>query len=115
MTVCIVIEHVRSEELDKVIDVFISQPMSGKSRFEIWEERQRIIDVVKDKHPNACIVDSILPELKDVPTLYYLAKSLSMMSYCELVFFAKGWENERGCIIEHMCAVHYGYRIDYEI
>ena len=98
-----------------IVEVFISQPMHSKTKFEIWEERKRITDIVRDKYPNACIIDSIIPEEEDFPPLYYLARSIEFMSHCDIVFFAKGWENERGCIIEHNCAVHYGYKTDYEV
>lgn len=98
----------------KYIDVFISQPMHGKSRMQIEVERERITKIVKRRYPNSYIVDSIMPEKDGFPPLNYLAKSIELLSHCDVVFFAKGWENERGCVIEHMCAVHYGYKTDYE-
>ena len=98
----------------KYIDVFISQPMHGKSRMEIEVDRERITKIVKSRYPNSYIVDSIMPEKEGFPPLYYLSKSIEMLSHCDMAFFSKGWENERGCVIEHMCAVHYGYKTDYE-
>ena len=43
--------------------------------------------------------------------LYSLAKSLIEMSKCDTVYFCEGWENGRGCIIEHNAASAYGLNI----
>ena len=37
------------------------------------------------------------------------------MSLCHKVYFAKGWENARGCKIEHEVALAYGLEIIYEL
>lgn len=37
--------------------------------------------------------------------LCYLAKSLENMSLCHAAYFCKGWENARGCRIEHDMSV----------
>ena len=39
--------------------------------------------------------------------LFYLAKSIDAMSKVDAVIFMKGWENARGCKIEHEIAVKY--------
>ena len=44
----------------------------------------------------------------------YLAKSLENMSLCHAAYFCKGWENARGCRIEHDAAVAYGLEVLYE-
>ena len=46
--------------------------------------------------------------------LCFLAKSLENMSLCHVAYFCKGWENARGCRIEHDAAVAYGMEIIYE-
>lgn len=46
--------------------------------------------------------------------LCFLAKSLENMSLCHAVYFAKGWENARGCVIEHAAAKAYGLEVMYE-
>lgn len=46
--------------------------------------------------------------------LCYLAKSLENMSKCHVAYFCKGWENARGCRIEHDAAVAYGLEVLYE-
>lgn len=46
--------------------------------------------------------------------LCYLAKSLENMSLCHAAYFCKGWEDARGCRIEHDAAVAYGLEVLYE-
>jgi len=46
--------------------------------------------------------------------LWYLAKSLSDMAKCDAVYFTKGFETYRGCVIEHIAATRYGLKTIYE-
>ena len=46
--------------------------------------------------------------------LCFLAKSLENMSLCHAAYFCKGWEQARGCKIEHDAAMAYGLDIIYE-
>ena len=46
--------------------------------------------------------------------LCFLAKSLENMSLCHAAYFCKGWEETRGCRIEHEAAKAYGLKIIYE-
>ena len=43
--------------------------------------------------------------------LCFLAKSLENMSLCHAAYFCTGWENARGCRIEHDAAVAYGLEV----
>ena len=46
--------------------------------------------------------------------LCFLSKSVENMSLCHKAYFARGWENARGCKIEHEIALQYGLGIIYE-
>ena len=46
--------------------------------------------------------------------LHFLSASIEVMSKCHAVYFCKGWENARGCKIEHEVAKAYGLEIIYE-
>ena len=35
-------------------------------------------------------------------------ESIKLLSEADIVIFAKGWEEARGCIIEHECCEKYG-------
>ena len=47
------------------------------------------------------------PNVAQDKPLFYLAKSIDAMSKVDAVIFMKGWENARGCKIEHEIAVRY--------
>lgn len=101
--------------------VFISQPMRGLTEKEIKQTRKKIQthfsmqgDVIADTLFD--FDDEYLEEREGVKALglYYLARALEEMAYCDIAYFAKGWEKARGCKIEHEAAVAYGLEIIYE-
>ena len=103
--------------------VMLSQPMAGKTNEEIVATREKAISVLKEKGYE--IVNTLFTDewySKDAMTkrgvvqipLCFLAKSLENMSLCHAAYFCKGWENARGCRIEHEAAVAYGLEILYE-
>lgn len=91
--------------------IFISQPMKGKTDEEILAEREKAISIVKelyDTDEEIQIIDSFFQGAPaDVKSLWFLGKSLELMSTADIVFFADGWEEARGCKIEHNCALDY--------
>ena len=101
----------------------LSQPMGGKTNEEIIATRERAIKVLEEKGyevVNTLFTDEWYSrenmELRGVVQipLCFLAKSLENMSLCHTVYFCKGWENARGCKIEHDAAIEYGLEILYE-
>lgn len=97
--------------------IFISQPMKGKTDEEILSERNRAINKIKETvyKEDVEIVDSFLKDIK-VPNgvnepLYYLGNSLILLSTANIAYFIKGWNEARGCKIEHECAVQYGLKV----
>lgn len=95
--------------------LFISQPMNGRTDKEIKEERKKILQEVTEqlKEPVE-LIDSFFEKAPyDARPLWFLAKSLELLSTADIAYFADGWENARGCRIEHECAKEYGIdRID---
>lgn len=54
------------------------------------------------------IIDSFLQSAPvDATPLWFLAKSLELLSIADVAYFAPGWNDFRGCKIEHTCAVEY--------
>lgn len=102
----------------------LSQPMAGKTEQEIIETRERAIKVLKEKGyeiVNTLFMDEWYSKEKmeergvvQIP-LCFLAKSLENMSKCHVVYFCDGWQNARGCKIEHDAAVAYGLEIIEEV
>lgn len=94
--------------------LFISQPMRDKTDDEIKSERNEIIQRVKERYPDTEIevIDSFFETAPhDAKPLWFLGKSLELLSNADIVYFAEGWENYRGCSIEHKCAMEYGINI----
>ena len=101
----------------------LSQPMGSKTNEEIIATRERAIKVLEEKGyevVNTLFTDEWYNrenmELRGVVQipLCFLAQSLENMSLCHTVYFCKGWENARGCKIEHDAAIKYGLEIIYE-
>ena len=90
--------------------VFISQPMSGRTAEEIRYERDKVIEYAKKElGDNIFIVDSYFEGAPnyDPKPLWFLGKSLELLSTADVAYFAKDWDKYRGCKIEHTCAVEY--------
>lgn len=101
----------------------LSQPMAGKTNEEIVTTREKAIGALEEKgydvintfftdewHSKEAMTERGVVQIP----LCFLAKSLENMSLCHTVYFCKGWENARGCRIEHEAAVAYGLEILYE-
>lgn len=101
----------------------LSQPMAGKTDEEIVATRERAIAVLEERGyevVNTLFTDEWYSREKmgergvvQIP-LCFLAKSLENMSLCHAAYFCKGWENTRGCKLEHEAAKEYGLKIIYE-
>lgn len=90
--------------------LFISQPMKDKTDEEILQERERAIARAKViLGEEVELIDSFFQDVPhDAKPLWYLAKSLELLSTADIAFFAPDWWNYRGCKIEYDCAVAYG-------
>lgn len=102
----------------------LSQPMNGKTDGEIIATREKAIKALNEKGFN--VVNTFFTDewyskesmtergVVQIP-ICFLAKSLENMSLCHAAYFCKGWEQARGCKIEHDVAVAYGIEIIYEV
>lgn len=105
------------------LKAMLSQPMGGKTDAEIAATREKAIAALTEQGyevVNTLFTDEWYSQEKmtergvvQIP-LCFLAKSLENMSLCHAAYFCKGWENARGCKIEHDAAVAYGLDIIYE-
>lgn len=101
----------------------LSQPMAGKNDEEIKAVREKAVAALEAK--GYTVVNTLFTDewyskeamesrgVVQIP-LCYLAKSLENMSVCHTAYFCEGWENARGCRIEHEAAKAYGLEIIYE-
>ena len=89
-----------------MIYVFISQPMNGRTNDDIVRERNKIKDSLLKWNEDLCFIDSLLPECNLGP-VYCLGESIKLMEDADMVVFTPGWEDARGCRIEHKVCEEY--------
>lgn len=92
--------------------LFISQPMRGKSDEEILMEREKAIKAAEKLVGEPVeVIDSFFRNAPaDAKPLWFLGKSMELLSNADVAYFAPGWKDSRGCIIEHDCAISYGIK-----
>lgn len=98
----------------------ISQPMRGLTDEQILAIREKAMKAIEEagyEFQDSYFGDSLKIE-KDrddvnIPVLY-LSKSIERMANCKAVYFCKGWEEARGCVIEHEVAQKYDLTCIYE-
>ncbi len=90
--------------------LFISQPMRGKTDEEILSERKRAIKSAEKKLGEQVeLIDSFFQSAPvGARPLWFLGKSLELLSTADIAYFVKDWSSARGCRIENQCAIEYG-------
>ena len=109
-------------------NIFISQPMTGKSEEEILATRQKEIDKIHQlfdadgeqvniiasyindatrKHFKKHVSDDINWDI------FWLSQSLERLAMADMIWLCDGWEYSNGCNIELECAIRYGVGIMY--
>lgn len=89
--------------------------MKSKSTDQVRVEMSKVFDYIKRKLPDAELIDSIIDDadreiaLKgDDVGLWYLGKSIVLLSEADIAFFVNDWEKYRGCSAERKVANEYG-------
>ena len=110
------------EEMKAKKKAMISQPMACRTDAEIVEAREKAVaelegmgyEVVNTLFTDEWYSDEAMDGrgVVQIP-LCYLAKSLENMSLCHVAYFCPGWEDARGCKIEHDAALAYGLEVIY--
>lgn len=90
--------------------LFISQPMVDRTDEEIISERKVAIAEAKKLLNEDIEVIHSFTSVQMNP-LGYLGYSITCLSKADVAYFAKGWQDYRGCRIEHICAVDYGIQV----
>ena len=90
--------------------LFISQPMRDKTDEEILAVRMKAkAEVEKMFGEEVEVIDSFFQGAPhDAKPLWFLGKSLQLLSTADIAYFAEGWHMYRGCRMEYNCATEYG-------
>ena len=109
-------------------NIFISQPMTGKSEEEILATRQKEIDKIHQFFDADGVEINIITSYIDDATrkcfeehigdginwdIHWLSQSLKMLATADIIWLCEGWEYSKGCNIELECAIQYGLCIVY--
>ena len=112
--------------MKKIINVFISQPMTGKSEEEILATRQKAIEKIHQFFDADGVEINIIASYIDDATrkhfrkytsddinwdIFWLSQSLERLAMADAIWLCEGWEHSKGCNIEFACAIQYGLGI----
>lgn len=92
--------------------VFISQPMNSlSSEYLVAVRKAAESEIRKQMGDDVQILYSTSDMGEGKPPAWYLGKSVQMMSEADLAYFCPGWDQYRGCSIEHRICLDYGIEI----
>ena len=109
-------------------NIFISQPMTGKSEEEILATRQKEIDKIHQLFDADGVEINIITSYIDDATrkhfqkytnddinwdIFWLSQSLERLAMADMIWLCEGWEYSKGCNVELECAIQYGLCIVY--
>ena len=109
-------------------NIFISQPMSGKSEEEILATRQKEIDKIHQLFDADGVEINIIASYIDDATrkhfkehvsddinwdIFWLSQSLERLAMADMIWLCDGWEYSKGCNVELECAIQYGLVVVY--
>lgn len=109
-------------------NIFISQPMTGKSEEEILATRQKEIEKIHQLFDADGVEINIIASYIDDATrkhfkehvsddinwdIFWLSQSLERLAMADMIWLCDGWEYSKGCNIELECATRYGVGIMY--
>ena len=90
--------------------LFISQPMKGLTNEEIVEARKKATEYISSVYPDndIIVIDSYKPQASTdynaVSAVNLLGNAISMMASANIIYFAPGWKDSKGCQIENEVA-----------
>ena len=109
-------------------NIFISQPMTGRSEEEILATRQKAIEKIHQLFDadgeQVNIIDSYIDDatrnefqgrMGDAINwdIYWLSQSLQKLALADTIWLCDGWGHSKGCNVELECAIQYGLDIVY--
>ena len=96
--------------------LFISQPMKGLTDEEILKVREEIKNRAEKTIGEPLeLINSFFEDypgeiIKSIP-VWYLGKSIQLLSQADIAYFGGDWRNARGCKIEYEIANAYGIKV----
>lgn len=96
------------------MNIFVSMPMNGKTDEEIIAKLSEVDKKFSEDHIVCGYIDAIdMVNVKHI-SVRCLSKAIDRMSYCDVVYFAQGWQTARECQIEHDICMEYDIPMMFE-
>jgi hypothetical protein len=96
------------------IKIMLSSPMANKTDDEINYERNEMANLLFDYYEDNCeIMSTVIENHTEKSALECLSESILFMSMTDVLAMGFGWENARGCSLEHDIALAYDVPIVY--
>ena len=96
-----------------MMKVFISQPMHGLSKEEVMKTRNEAKKYLEGIFGEVEILQTY--EYDDAPEnagrLWYLGRSIQKLGEADAIYFTKGYDKAKGCIIENIIAKLYNIHV----
>lgn len=101
--------------------IFISQPMKGLKDEEIASIQKELFDKIASEYDNPILINPYRRKSEQLSITDFagntdvnlLGQAITQMSYADVVVFAKGWEQFRGCRIEQKVCTYYDIPMKY--
>ena len=97
------------------IKIMLSSPMAGKTKEEIDNDRDEMAILLFDHYgdDNCEIIASVVEDHEQKSPLECFSESIFFMSMADILAMGYGWENARGCKLEHEIAKAYHVEVVY--
>ncbi len=96
-----------------MVKIMLSSPMAGKTDEEIADERSAMINEIETIYPHYEVMDTFIEDHESKTDLECFAESVKFLSQADVLVMGRGWEDARGCKLEHDIAQAYGLQIYY--
>lgn len=93
--------------------IYISLPITGQPIVEARKKAQVVKAEMSNRGHNVITPFDVCLE-KNMPYSYYMGKDIMALLECDTVYFIRGWEKSRGCLLEYSAAKIYGKEMMFE-
>lgn len=97
----------------KELRVYCAVPMWGRTTSEIETDLETAVSLYSSHTGKSCELVNYSRERLGASPLEAFGESVKIMAKADVVLMLDGWEESRGCRLEHEVAVRYGVPIVY--
>ena len=102
-----------TETNKKELKIMLSSPMKGKTQEEIEEEREEMFEKIGYMDVDYVVMETVIKDAEKKSELECFSESIWLMSKADVLCMGYGWQEARGCRLEHDIAKAYNMPIIY--